>query len=674
MLKNRFIKSKIHTITCFMCFALLSTSALAQNKKLNEKELSKLFKEAVSYLDYEEYYEAIPAFKKYLEYKPNDAMALFILGRTYTHHTHSKHEALAFVLKAYEINSKIDDAIEKELGEAYHHAGKYEEAIKHFKIYLDKHAKGFEKRYTERRLFECENALEFSKNPLDIKIENLGRNINSEYDDFSPVVSVDEKTLIFTSRRKGTTGNTKSFHGFYKDDIYISNYVDGQWTPARNLKEINTEFMDATVAITPDGKQLITWGEGGAGDLYYSKQALNGKWQKLQAFPRYISQKNTEEASAAISRDWLTLIFSSERKGGYGGMDLYMSIRDSKDGIWGKPVNLGPTINTPFDDDAPFIDIDNSLYFSSKGHKTMGGFDIFKAESIKGKMGDGEWKAPENLGVPINTPGDDIFYVVSGDAEHAYFNSVKDYGYGGEDIYRVKLESKKVLEIEEQEKVASRKKIIEEITGKKESLKKVKIVIRDMETNEIIEGAEVTISDNSNKLLGTSSEGDDGHNVATDVSDLKSIKISTETKGYLPATTKVELVENENGEHEYVVKVQKIEKEAKLNLSDIYFASNSFVVSPESFVEIDKLVKFMKNNPTVVARLEGHTDSVGSDVYNMNLSMNRCASVKKYMVDKGIPESALEVIGFGETKPIADNATAEGRDQNRRLEFVIDSH
>jgi len=580
------------------------------------------------------------------------------------------------VLKAYEINPKIDNTIEKELGEAYHHSGKYEEAVKHFKNYLDKYAKGFEKKYIERRLQECENAIEFSKNPLDIKIENLGRNINSEYDDFSPVVSVDEKTLIFTSRRKGTTGNTKSFHGFYKDDIYISEYIDGEWSPARNLKEINTEFMDATVSITPDGNQLITWGEGGAGDLYYSERSLNGKWQKLQAFPKYISQKSTEEASAAISRDWLTLIFSSERKGGYGGLDLYMSVRDSKDDIWGKPVNLGPTVNTPFDDDAPFIDIDNSLYFSSKGHKGMGGFDIFKAESIKGKMGDGEWKTPENLGVPINTPGDDIFYVVSGDAEHAYFNSVKDYGYGGEDIYRVKLESIEVLEIEEQEKVASRKKIIEEITGEKESLKKVKIIIRDIETNEIIEGSEVTVYDKGNKVLGSSAEkeGEGAHNVNTDISDLSTLKIHGEGKGYLPSTAKVEVVVNEDGEHEYVVKLQKIKKDAKLNLSDIYFASNSFVVSPESFIEIDKLVKFMKKNPSVTARLEGHTDSVGSDVYNMNLSMNRCASVKKYMVENGISESALEVIGFGETKPIADNATAEGRDKNRRLEFVIDSH
>ena len=288
----------------------------------------------------------------------------------------------------------------------------------------------------------------------------------------------------------------------------------------------------------------------------------------------------------------------------------------------------------------------------------------------------GDWKSPENLGVPINTPGDDIFYVVSGDAEHAYFNSVKEYGYGGEDIYRVKLESFEELEKEEQDKIESRKKIMEEITGKKETLKKVKIFVRDIETNELIEGGEVTIYDKGNKVLGSSDEkgSEEGHTVSADVSDLSTLKIHADTKGYLPSTQKVEVVEAEDGTISYVVPLQKIKKDAKLNLSDIYFASNSFVVSPESFVEIDKLVKFMKKNPSVSARLEGHTDSVGSDVYNMNLSMNRCASVKKYMVEKGIDETLLEVIGFGETKPIADNATAEGRDKNRRLEFVIDSH
>ncbi|MFK7899558.1 MAG: TolB family protein, partial [Cyclobacteriaceae bacterium] len=249
--------------------------------------------------------------------------------------------------------------IEYELGDAYHYNSQFEKAIVHYKKYKQRH-EHHDKILDNinRKIRECENGIEFRKHiDKKIEIENLGRNINSEADDFSPVISLNEGVLLFTSRRKGTTGDTHYPSGKFKDDIYISVNKNGEWTEAQNLKYLNTFLEDRVVSLSPNGKKLITYREDGKGDLFYSLLDKNGTWGDLVRFPQYISNIHSRETHAAISHDWKTLIFTSDRKGGYGGLDLYISTRKHKTDAWGNPRNLGAKINTPLDDNSPFLDI-----------------------------------------------------------------------------------------------------------------------------------------------------------------------------------------------------------------------------------------------------------------------------------------------------------------------------
>ena len=271
------------------------------------------------------------------------------------------------------------------------------------------------------------------------EIKNLGKTINSVYADYVPLISADETMLIFTSRREGSTGGILDPYNHYFEDIYVSYFENGEWTAPKQIsKNINTVTHDACAGLSPDGNTLVIYStnkEMTGGDLYWSEGLPNGDWTKPKKYGNHINSGN-QEASASFTPDGNTLYFSSNRPGGKGGKDLYRTVRFGN-GDWSKPLNLGKDLNTPYDEDAPFIHPDgHTLYFSSKGHGTIGGYDIFQAKLNE----DGNWSNPVNIGYPINTVSDDIYFVVSGDGKTGYYSSEKDEGYGNQDIYRVNLQ------------------------------------------------------------------------------------------------------------------------------------------------------------------------------------------------------------------------------------------
>lgn len=332
------------------------------------------------------------------------------------------------------------------MGQALHINADYMRAIDYFEKY--KTAKG--KKITKQELDDvnqriewCFNAIELKKNPVACKITNLGDSINSEFPDYSPVITADEDMIIFTSRRPGTGGlGNKTIDDKYYEDIWVCyRKPDGTWTQARSIgTTINTTDNEATIGLSPDGQQLFIYKDDkGDGNIYFSE--LNGTdW----SVPEKVGEENKPatdinsvswEPSACITADGNTIYFVSDRKGGYGGRDLYQIVR-LPTGYWSLAKNLGPVINTPFDDDAPFIHPDGrTMFFSSKGHKSMGGFDVFY--TVKNDTG---WSPPQNVGYPINTPDDDIFYVISADGKRAYYSSSKTGGLGEDDIYRIDLD------------------------------------------------------------------------------------------------------------------------------------------------------------------------------------------------------------------------------------------
>jgi len=288
----------------------------------------------------------------------------------------------------------------------------------------------------EHELEICRNALQLTEHPVNITVENLGNLINTEYAEHSPGVTADETTMVFTSRRNGT-GSKVDKDGQFFEDIYISHQVNGVWTEPKGISILNTKDHDASISISADGQEIYVYkagyynnNESNGGDIYVSK--LNGtNWTRPQKLHSDINSPS-KESHISVSADGRTIYFSSNRPGGYGKMDIY-SVKKLPNGQWGPAQNLGPNINTIYDDDAPFIHHDGkTLYFSSKGHKTMGGFDIFKSTFENGR-----WNKPVNIGFPINSTKEDIYFTPTPDGKRAYMASYRKGSYGRADIFRI---------------------------------------------------------------------------------------------------------------------------------------------------------------------------------------------------------------------------------------------
>lgn len=287
------------------------------------------------------------------------------------------------------------------------------------------------------RIKQNQNAKQFMSAPKRSVIKNIGPEINSASADYVPVVVPDESTLYFTSRREGSSNNSKDAYGRLHEDIYVSQKVNDKWQKAVNLgSPLNTETNDACVAISPDGQRMIIFRTASdiiSGDLYVTKIGENGKWEEAIKFGNEINSQFVE-TSACFSNDTGSIYFSSNRPGGYGGKDIYR-IKRLPNGRWAIPYNLGPTVNTVYDEDAPYLHPDGvTLYFSSKGHNSMGEYDVFK--SVLNEETN-RFSQAENLGYPINTVENDIFFVMSVDGRRAWYSSVKDETFGGNDIYEI---------------------------------------------------------------------------------------------------------------------------------------------------------------------------------------------------------------------------------------------
>ncbi|HEY8402029.1 MAG TPA: hypothetical protein VIK89_12245 [Cytophagaceae bacterium] len=328
------------------------------------------------------------------------------------------------------------------LGQAYHYANRLDEALNAYLMFKKlASVEAYLESDIDKMINTTLTAKEMMKNPVNVEIQNMGSKINSESSDYVPVISADESVLIFTSRREGTTGGLKDFDNEYFEDVYIAFKEGDDWTNAINIgPEINTPSHDASIGLSPDGQKLFIYRTNKdvyGGDIYES--VLDGTmWSTPTKLPPEINSGNWEP-SASLSSDGNYLYFASNRPGGYGGRDIYVSKR-LPDGRWGIAQNLGAIINSKYDEDAPFIHPDGkTLYFSSKGHKNMGGFDIFKSE-----LKDGLWTIPENIGYPINTVDDDIYFVLSAQGKRGYYSSNREGGLGGQDIYQINMEVEEV--------------------------------------------------------------------------------------------------------------------------------------------------------------------------------------------------------------------------------------
>jgi hypothetical protein len=430
---------------CFLViFLSLPVLVSAQNGKdqpvLTQQE-GEMLDKAEYMFDQKEYARALPIYLQLSDKFPADAYFKYKAGICYLHKSDEKEKSITYLVSADSIDGSLPD-IGYYLGRAYHLNYKFDDAISFLNDYLKKNPKS-KLAPLATRYVEHSNNGKILVNPdleVEVEITNIGPTVNTTSGEYVPVISADQSILIFTYRGVKSTGGLQDLKfrpdpdGIYYEDVFISKVVEGNWvTPMAIGPNINTNMHDAAIALSPDGTKLFIFKSTtkDKGDIYMS--TLNGmEWSVPVRLGSTINTKYWE-GSVSITADGQTLYFASERPGGLGARDLYKSTR-LPNGEWGKAVNLGPTINTVYNDDAPFIHPDGiTLFFSSEGHNSIGGYDIMYSV----KKGDTTWTPPTNLGYPVNTTEDELYYVLTADGETGYFSSNRTGGFGAEDIYTV---------------------------------------------------------------------------------------------------------------------------------------------------------------------------------------------------------------------------------------------
>ncbi len=489
--------------------------------------------------------------------------------------------------------------------------------------------------------------------------ENLGPNINSIYDEVLPVISPDGNTLYVD--RKNHPQNYRRPDGMPQDannndNIWYSTQdSDGEWEPLVNIgPTLNNGYGSFVASVTPDGNTLLLGGtyppNGDASKAHFGlwlTHRIAGGWSA----PQEVVMKNYYTKALfvefCLSSDGHTIILSLDRADSYGGKDLYVSFLQP-DGTWSEPKNLGPDVNSAADEATPFLASDGkTLYFASEGFSGYGSMDMYISRRLDSTWQ--HWSEPENLGPQLNTPGWDAYYTVPASGEYAYFVSTEN-SIGMGDIFRVKLPE------------ALRPRPVLLVSGHVVDAKTDKPVMADIEYENLETGKDIGSA--------RTSPGTGAYKIALPAGEVYGYR--AEAPGYVPVSENLDLTkETEYQEIQRDLMLVPIEKGEVVRLNNIFFETAKAELRPESFAELDRVVKLLHDNPNMEIAIGGHTDNVGTASFNDQLSQARAQAVATYLISKGIGTKRLKVKGYGDTKPVATNDTEEGRQLNRRVEFTI---
>jgi len=682
------------------------------------------------------YQQALQIYLKLDSLSPDNENIKYHIGVCYIHMPSEKFKAITFLEKASDSTSlNYRDKFRENkapvfsyyfLGKAYminYELDKAIAATEKYKTFLGEQIKSdkINIQDADRQIEMCKVAKEMIKYPVPARVENLGRNINTEFPEYAPVVNHEGNTLIFTSRRNANIGELTENNGYYFEDIYISKQDSmGAWSKAENMGPlINTKGHEASISLSPDNKKLFIYKDKrGNGNIYISTLD-SGVWSKPKKLPAPINT-SAWETHATLSADSNILYFTSDRKGGFGGTDIYKSTKDAK-GKWGKPINLGSSINTEFNEDGPFILSDNTLYFCSEGHKTMGGYDIFYS-----KLGsNGNWSSPENLGYPINTPDDDLFYTPV-DSLTAYIASVRNEGLGNLDIYKlwihirvkgialdkytneiipgtiITLMNDKMEVIDSvvadengvydfiadynaNYNLKSHKdkyndgitaiststkdnvnELVTNILLEKEGLIIFKLRVLDAKNNQPVKDVSVGLKDIDSGTVENLTTNDNGEIVKLrddkKLNDSLKYSINLSKDGYRSKDVEYAQAISKTGEilfNETISSIEAGENLAMFSIHNIYFDLDKYNIRPDASMDLDNIVNVLNEYPSVEIEMGSHTDCRASYDYNMNLSENRAKSTEEYLVSKGISKKRIYGKWYGETQ-LATDCPCEG--------------
>jgi outer membrane protein OmpA-like peptidoglycan-associated protein/tetratricopeptide (TPR) repeat protein len=597
-----------------------------------------------------------------------------------------KDEAAGFFLKAIERKIDVTKDVLLLTGRALQYSGKFSEAIEKFNGYLNSIGKKPEEKISlaMKCIEECNSAILITKDTLRIKIENIGASINTNSDDYAELFSRDGKTMYFASRRELPKSSSYYPDSKFDENIFVSTLNINSWTLASVTgKSLTTKYCETPLYFDSENARLYIYaGYENGGDIMVS-QNKKGEWKTPERIPFGINSSGSE-TSFTFSPSGNEIYFVTDsRKDNLGGKDIYF-ITKINDRKWSKPQNAGPGINTKYDEESVrFSKKGDTLWFSSKGHNSIGGFDIFY--SVKNQTGD--WGKAVNYGYPVNTSWDEVFYYPSPlDDSAFYFVSNRTGGVGGLDIYKGRiLPPEPVIVVLPPAPIVPDTIVIRDTIVVKETPAPVILPeppkdpefylignIKDSETGEAIMAKIDVIDINTKLVVMTTASSDVDGSYRVRLPEKKSYMIDLKATGFLSDIKRINIPDTSSLKvFKLDATLSKLKVGKKVVMNNILFETGKSILTAGSYAELERLLNFMTDNSQMKIEISGHTDKTGSEPVNFKLSEGRAKAVVEYLVQKGIDRSRMEFRGFGSLQPIADNATSQGRAKNRRVEFKI---
>ena len=641
---------------CFIPMFIGTNSSFSQpaSYSVKDKKAIKYYEEALKYYDGKNSEAAKLYLDKAIKENENFIEAHTMLCYIYSD-AGKPARAMESIQKAISINPDFYSGNFFTLAQLQFGLGYYEEAKKNFTIFLEKkHPNPEMCKIAERNISNCEFAAAAMNNPVPFNPVNMGKGINSQYDEYFPAITADEQTFLFT-RKLPAKDNPYG----WQEDFFISKKINSEWSPAVSISpKINSAMNEGAPCFSADGQFLFfvccagPFGYGGnrngfgSCDIFYTYKS-GTVWSAPENLGKPVNTSGWE-TQPSFSSDGKTLYFirSIVSQNGVKHGDIFFSELNEK-GEWSEPKSIGNAINTSGDEESVFIHPDNqTLYFSSDGHVGMGGIDIYMSR----RQPSGEWGESVNLGYPINTTADENSLLISRDGKTAYFASDRKGGYGGLDMYYFELPEN----LQPGKTTYAKGKVFDAVTQLPLG---AEIEVMDLKT------AASVVKWNSNSATGE-------FLICLPVNREYAFNVSRD--GYLFRSENFSFRENKDYEPIAInIPLTPIAKDSFVVLKNVFFETDKYDLKDESKAELNKLAEFLNKNKTLKIELSGHTDNVGDKKHNKTLSENRAKSVYNYLVANGIPAERLTFKGYGDSRPVVPNDSAEHRQMNRRTEFKV---
>ncbi len=615
------------------------------------KKARKAFEGALTFFEAKQYSDANDYIDRAIQYDSTFVEAYILRGQM-ANEQRKTDKAIKSYQKAIEINPDFYPKLIYMLAAMELDNGYYHEALKHYKEYAVRLDADLSlRRRIEYGVDKCQFAIKQMDHPVPFDPQNLGPNVNTQNDEYVNAISADDQMLILTQKHDATARNIDAWGGKTEDLMFSKRNSQGEWGRIRDLgPTFNTLANEGAMSIAPDNSIVVFTGfnrkDGyGSGDLYISKRR-GDKWTRPVNMGLGVNSR-WWDTNPSISSDGKTIYFISNRKGGQGESDIWTAEMNDA-GMWGNVRNLGSIVNSKGKEMTPYIHPDGrTLYFASNGHMGMGELDLF----VTRRDENGKWSTPENLGYPINTRENEMGIVINALGDLAYISSEREGGYGAFDIYSFELypEARPI------------------------AVTYMKGIVHDAETHNPIPAKFSLINLNTGKTIINSTSDKINGDFIVIIPVNEPLALSVEKDGYLFYSDNFNVQGDYSNIKPYLknIDLKPIKPDQSIVLKNIFFASASYDLEDESFIELNKLVNLLKHNQNLRIEVSGYTDNIGDAKANMQLSKNRAKAVMDYLIKVGIDAKRLTYKGYGETHPIADNETEEGRKQNRRTEVKI---